>query len=240
MEVNADYTRRVVEKAAAAEWRASPAPGVERRMLDRVGDEIAVATSVVRYMPGSRFPVHEHERGEEFLVLEGVFSDASGDYGRGCYVRNPPGTSHAPWTDPGATILVKLRQFDGGDLREVAIDTTAAAWENGPGPGIRILRLHEFGNEEVLMCRLAAGTDVPPRDVPDGEEIYVVSGVLVDAEDTYGADTWIRNPPGRAAAYSAPEDAVIWLKRGHLHPRFGPDRFSAAELSDKAAPAVKS
>ena len=131
MQVNADYTRRAVEKPAEAVWRPSPAPGVERRMLDRVGDEIAVATSVVRYMPGSRFPVHVHERGEEYLVLEGVFSDSTGDYGRGSYVRNPPGTSHAPWTDPGATILVKLRQFEPDDLAHVVLDTTDPALWRG-------------------------------------------------------------------------------------------------------------
>jgi anti-sigma factor ChrR (cupin superfamily) len=34
--------------------------------------------------------------GEEFLVLEGTFSDERGDYPRGSYVRNPPGTAHAP------------------------------------------------------------------------------------------------------------------------------------------------
>ena len=105
-----------------------------------------------------------------------MFSDDSGDYGVGCYVRNPPGTKHAPWTDPGTTILVKLRQFDMNDLRQFALDTAAATWTRGSVPGTWVLPLHQFGAENVGMCRLSAGSLMPPRDVPRGEEIYVVSG----------------------------------------------------------------
>jgi len=49
-------------------------------MLDRIGDEVARATSIVRYAPHSRFSAHTHGGGEEFLVLDGVFQDEHGDY----------------------------------------------------------------------------------------------------------------------------------------------------------------
>ena len=235
MRINADYTQRAVEKPSAAKWRASPAPGVERRMLDRVGEEVAVATSVVRYAAGSRFPVHVHEHGEEFLVLDGVFSDSSGDYGPGCYVRNPPGTSHAPWTDAGTTILVKLRQFDHRDLRQFSVDTANAQWAPAEFPGCDVLRLHEFDTEIVAMYRLAAGARIPDRDVPGGEEIYVVAGAIDCDGEACEADTWIRNPPGAAAGFTAIEDSVLWIKRGHLHPSFGPDRWRAFEQKNASA-----
>jgi anti-sigma factor ChrR (cupin superfamily) len=222
MRINADYTKRVVETPSTAQWRPSPAPGVERRMLDRVGEEVAVATSVVRYAAGSRFPVHVHEKGEEFLVLEGVFCDDSGDFGAGSYVRNPPGTSHAPWTNEGTTILVKLRQFDMTDLAEVAIDTSAVQWSKGPVSGAEVVQLHEFDTERVAMLRLDGAVVMPSRDIPQGEEIYVVSGQIRDADGDYGPDTWIRNPPGTAAAFTATRPSVLWLKSGHLHPEYGP------------------
>jgi len=38
-------------------------------MLDRIGDEVARATSIVRYAPRSRFSAHTHGGGEEFLVV---------------------------------------------------------------------------------------------------------------------------------------------------------------------------
>jgi hypothetical protein len=34
MNLNADFTKRAVVHAATIDWKASPMPGVERRMLD--------------------------------------------------------------------------------------------------------------------------------------------------------------------------------------------------------------
>jgi anti-sigma factor ChrR (cupin superfamily) len=45
MNLNADFTKRAVVHAAKLDWKASPMPGVERRMLDRIGDEVACAAS---------------------------------------------------------------------------------------------------------------------------------------------------------------------------------------------------
>src|SRR5271166_6928854 len=85
--LNADFTLRAAVHAATLDWKASPMPGVERRMLDRIGGEVARATSIVRYAPGSSFAPHVHGGGEEFLVLEGVFQDEQGDYPAGTYIR---------------------------------------------------------------------------------------------------------------------------------------------------------
>jgi len=95
MHLNADFTKRAVVHAATLDWKVSPMPGVERRMLDRIGDEVARATSIVRYAPESRFSPHVHDGGEVF-VLEGVFQDEHGDFPAGCYVRNPPQSRHTP------------------------------------------------------------------------------------------------------------------------------------------------
>jgi len=96
MNLNSDFGARAAVHAARLDWTPSPIPGVDRRMLDRIGDEVARATSIVRYAPHSRFSPHTHGGGEEFLVLDGVFQDEHGDYPTGTYVRNPPATSHTP------------------------------------------------------------------------------------------------------------------------------------------------
>jgi anti-sigma factor ChrR (cupin superfamily) len=75
MELRSDFRLREVVYTPDLPWSPSPLAGVERRMLDRVGDEVARATSIVRYEPGSRFSAHTHDLGEEILVLEGTFSD---------------------------------------------------------------------------------------------------------------------------------------------------------------------
>src|SRR5689334_2682612 len=110
MRINSDFGKRALAQLSQMDWVASPMQGVERKMLDRIGDEVARATSIVRYAPNSHFSPHTHGGGEEFYVLEGVFSDEKGDYPVGTYVRNPIGSTHRPHSEGGCTIFVKLHQ----------------------------------------------------------------------------------------------------------------------------------
>jgi ChrR-like protein with cupin domain len=102
MNLNSDFGARAAVHAARLDWTPSPIPGVDRRMLDRIGGEVARATSVVRYAPHSRFSSHTHGGGEEFLVLDGVFQDEHGDYPAGTYVRNPRRAATRPVVSPAA------------------------------------------------------------------------------------------------------------------------------------------
>ncbi len=94
---------------------------------------------MVRYAPCSAFKSHTHDLGEEIPVLEGVFSDERGDYGPGTYLRNPPGSSHAPFCRTGCALFVKLRNHDPRDDRQVEIDTRTAAWRAGLVLGLRVM-----------------------------------------------------------------------------------------------------
>jgi hypothetical protein len=116
------------------EWVASPMKGVERRMLDRVGGEVARATSIVRYAPDSAFSPHTHTGGEEFLILDGVFQDEHGSFPAGTYVRNPPTSRHQPFSVPGTVMLVKLWQFRPEDRTHVVLhNVTSAPEQQGDG-----------------------------------------------------------------------------------------------------------
>ena len=122
MELNAEFSERVVVHSDQIDWVASPMVGVDRRMLDRIGGEVARATTIVRYAPNSVFSEHTHTGGEEFIVLDGVFSDEHGDYPVGSYIRNPPTSAHTPGSEPGCSIFVKLWQFAPDDRTQVKID----------------------------------------------------------------------------------------------------------------------
>jgi anti-sigma factor ChrR (cupin superfamily) len=74
MRINADFSTRAVVLPGDVDWVPSPMHGVDRQMLDRMGAESGHATSIVRYAPDSWFSEHAHTGGEEFIVLEGVFS----------------------------------------------------------------------------------------------------------------------------------------------------------------------
>ncbi len=217
-QVNADFSQRVVIDTAAEAWIPSPQPGVERRLLDRLGGEVARATSLVRYAPGSSFSDHVHGGGEELLVLEGVFSDERGDYPAGTYVRNPPGSKHQPFSRGGCTLFVKLHQFAKSDLQRVVIDTTTANWSVASEAGLSRVVLHQHRNEKVALVRFAPGARLPEDPHPGGEEVLVLEGVLSDEAGDYPAGTWVREPAGSAHAPFSREGCVIYVKEGHLPP----------------------
>jgi len=205
MKINADFSQRVVVKFDETEWVVSPMPGVERKMLDRIGEEVARATSIVRYAPGSAFSPHVHDGGEEYLVLDGVFRDEHGAFPKGTYVRNPPTSSHTPSAPDGATILVKLHQFDPADRTQVRVDTG-----DGAQPLFRDAR------EDVRMESWAPGAEVP-LDTAGGMEVFVISGGFSEGGDTLGPWDWLRLPDGaQATAKAGPEGARVWVKSGHL------------------------
>src|SRR5680860_572177 len=157
MDINADFSQRAAVHAANLPWTPSPVAGVDRRMLDRMGDEVARATSIVRYAPDSAFSPHVHTGGEEFLVLDGVFSDEHGDFPAGSYIRNPPQSRHTPGSVPGCTIFVKLWQFDLADRTHVRIDTGKMRFQPVSN-GVEVMPLFSDAHEDVVQERWAPGT----------------------------------------------------------------------------------
>jgi len=216
MNINSDYSQRAVVQSQDLPWVDSPAPGIQRKMLERDGGEVARATSIVRYAPGSSFPSHLHELGEEVLVLDGDFVDESGRYGAGAYLKNPPGSSHAPGSVGGCTLLVKLRHMDPQDAQAVRIDTGATAWLPGLVPGLSVMPLSEFGATHTALVRWAPGTRFNPHRHYGGEEIYVLEGVFEDEFGRYPAGTWLRSPHLSAHQPFSREGCIILVKVGHL------------------------
>ena len=217
MHLNADFSRRASVHAARLDWIASPMPGVHRRMLDRVGDEVARATSIVRYAPDSHFSPHVHGGGEEFLVLDGVFQDEHGDYPAGCYVRNPPTTRHTPGSADGCTLFVKLWQFDPADRTEVRIATAGQAFAPAVGrPLVSVLPLFEDAVEQVRLEQWAPGAQVRIA-ATKGLELLVLSGSFEEQGERFGEQSWLRMPPGATfAGVAGPEGCRVWAKSGHL------------------------
>lgn len=216
--INADFDRVVIERPEQAVWVDSPLPGVTRRMLDRVGGEVARATSLVRYAPNSRFDPHVHGGGEEILVLDGVFGDEAGHYPAGSYLRNPRGSRHAPYSGPGCLLLVKLHQFAADDAVQICHDTGTGDWEPGDAPGIERQWLHRHGREQVTLERWRAGSSVDRMAPPGGEELFVIEGELGEAAARYPAGTWLRNPAGTPRALTSTAGCKLYRKTGHLPP----------------------
>jgi len=217
MELNADFSQRVAVHAAKLPWIPSPMAGVDRRMLDRIGDEVARATSIVRYAPHSHFSPHTHGGGEEFLVLDGVFQDEHGDYPAGSYVRNPPTTRHTPGSEPGCVIFVKLWQFDPDDRTEVRIETGNTTFKSAPDrPGVEVTPLFKDEREEVRLERWTPGARIDLA-LPQGAEFLVLSGDFEEGGEMFADQSWLRLPAKATLQATAGADGCrVWLKTGHL------------------------
>lgn len=217
MDINADFSLRVVLHGASMAWVDSPVVGVQRRMLDRIGDEVARATTIVRYAPGSQFTAHTHGGGEEFIVLDGVFQDEHGDYPPGSYIRNPPTSRHTPGSAHGCIIFVKLWQFAPEDRTHVIVDMNKMGKIGDPvRRGVVVTPLFEDEHETVQLEHWEPGARVQ-LSYPDGAELLVLAGDFWDAGDRLHAMSWMRLPRGgRVAALAGSQGARVWIKQRHL------------------------
>jgi hypothetical protein len=217
MELNADFSQRVAVHAARVPWVASPMAGVDRRMLDRIGDEVARATSIVRYAPGSHFSPHNHGGGEELLVLEGEFSDEHGDFPAGSYIRNPPTSRHTPRSGLGCVLLVKLWQFDLADRTQVRIQTKERAFVPVTDrDGVAALELFQDRHEVVRLERWTANATISLAP-HDGAELLVIEGAFEENGERFEAQSWLRLPPSASiSAQAGATGCTVWIKTGHL------------------------
>ncbi|MCF2949400.1 cupin domain-containing protein [Paraglaciecola aquimarina] len=213
--LNMDFSQRIAINTNNLEWQPSPKAGVWRKPLAREDKERGHATSIVKYEPGASFSEHDHPLGEEILVLEGTFSDHSGDYKKGQYFRNPEGFKHAPFSQEGCTILVKLHQFQAVDDQHIQIDTNSQPWLAGQG-NLRVMPLHTHNTESTALVYWPANTKFKPHQHWGGEEIYVISGEFIDEQGRYPAGTWIRSPHLSSHNPYVEVDTLIWVKVGHL------------------------
>ena len=216
MRLNADFSQRASLAPESHQWVKSPQNGVERIMLDRIGEEKARATSMVRYAPRSYFPHHLHPGGEEILVLSGTFSADDKHYPAGWYLRNPPTSGHTPYSDEGAVIFVKLRQMSPDESDYVAIDTQDSAhWQQHSDRDVCPLFLDN--HEQVSVQRLNADERLFNEPIHGGAELLVLAGTLIDDGQVYSRGGWIRLPIGdHPQIKSGLEGATLYLKTGHL------------------------
>ncbi|BFM49432.1 cupin domain-containing protein [Marinomonas sp. THO17] len=210
--LNMDFSQAVLIDTDNVEWIGSPMTGVFRKPLAREEAERGHATSIVQYQPGSVFRPHPHPLGEEILVLEGTFSDETGDYHEGTYFRNPPGTSHAPHSHDGCLLLVKLHQFQLQDLNQISIDTSSI-WQSKDA---QILPLYQFDEERVYLVRMDQAHMFPDLSLSSSVEILLLSGEARYQGHSLTSGHWLRDPNFSLSSWQVMDKCFIWLKTGHF------------------------
>lgn len=215
MQINTDFTRPVTIRGDRYDWVPSTQTGVERMMLDRIGDEKIRATTIVRYAPHSSFPNHTHPGGEEILVLSGTFSDSTGDYPTGWYLRNPPASSHAPFSHQGTTIFVKLWQMRETEKETLRVDTNDPAnWKVIEGRETCPLFSNPF---ELVSLQKVPALNVVCELSLNATEILVVTGSVKHDGITYSQGSWLRLPKDSAATVTTEKQgATVFIKQGEF------------------------
>jgi len=216
-DLNGDMRRRATMDTGAMDWHPSPAGNVLRKRLHLVGEpESGQVTSLVRYLPGARFPEHDHPEGEEILVLEGTFSDHLGDATAGTHLLNPEGHRHAPYSGPGCLLFVKLRQYAGEGRPYRRTETDEMDWSAGAADGVEVKTLFEDARfpEVTRLERWAPGTAPAPFAVRGGREVFVLDGTLEDEHGRYGAGAWLRIPDQTPTSPRSPEGCILYVKEG--------------------------
>jgi anti-sigma factor ChrR (cupin superfamily) len=213
--LNMDFSQVACLRPDEQEWITSPADGVSRVHLERTEEESGHTTSLVKFEAGSYFPQHSHPNGEEVFVLEGVFSDEEGDYPAGTYIRNPPGSTHKPFTKEGCTLFVKLEQFQAGDIEHIVIRPEDQQWRQGIG-NLRVLSLHAFNTESTALVSWPKNEVFQAHSHMGGEEVVVINGKFIDEHGEYPGGTWLRSPHMSQHFPRVEEETLIYVKVGHL------------------------
>jgi len=217
MDVNADFSKRVVMHGDTLPWEQTPMLGVERRRLDRVATEPDRVTTIVRYEPESQFSQHVHSGGEEFIVLDGVFEDDYGDWPAGSYIRNPPQSRHTPGSKPGCTIFVKLQQFSREDRTFIHANRfKLGKVADRKRDNVSISPLFEDESESVRFEYWDASSSVEV-DASGGAEVFVLEGSVTESSDSLKKHGWLRAPLHTKLNFkTGAAGAIVWVKTGHL------------------------
>ena len=216
--LNQNFHEKVVLKSSQLTPVSSPCDGVERTLREiNENSEYAISTTMVEFKPNSVFNEHVHESGEELLVLEGTFSDEFGDYPAGTYIRNPHNTKHSPFSKNGCRLLVKLRQFNPMDNKQVIINTNNEPWLPGLVQGLKVMPLHNYEYESTALVKWDSNTEFSFHQHHGGEEIFVLKGTFYDEFGKYPEQTWIRSPHmSKHKPFTLSDGALIFVKTGHL------------------------
>ncbi len=97
-------------------------------------------------------------------------------------------------------------------MKRESVDTDKQDWRPFPeAPGVRykVLRHHEGRRGITLLLQFDAGAAYPAHRHPEGEEYFVLQGSLEDGGRTYGAHTYVWQPPGSVHRPASPDGCTL-------------------------------
>lgn len=101
-------------------------------------------------------------------------------------------------------------------LRPCIISAECGEWQMGRASGMHVLHIAHYPHQLILM-HWDEGCHIGFHRHPFGEEIFVLSGMLVDDQHfELRPGSWVRLPPGTGHSLQAKKATQILLRNGHL------------------------
>jgi quercetin dioxygenase-like cupin family protein len=116
----------------------------------------------------------------------------------------------------GRARLLAYREASVARCDPIVRSARQRVWRDGFNPRMRVVPL-AGGGQHVSLVAWQPGARTHDHSHPNGEEIFVLSGELRNANERYPAGTWLRLYPGARHAPFAEVSTVILLRHGHLH-----------------------
>lgn len=207
--INADVSAAAFMYSQEMDWHGSPSSLVSRKRFHLAGPaESGQVTSLVRYAQGATFPAHDHPSGEEILVIDGIFSDEAGDWRAGSYLLNPEGYRHAPFSQDGCLIFVKLRQYPG--VEHLAVNIEQIKQQHETSSTTRVLM--ESADEITYLVELDRGDELQ-RHENRVLECFVLDGRIRVDHCVMNKHDWFRLPSSSSDSYQLiPEKCRLYVK----------------------------
>jgi len=218
-EINGNYSAPIIVKTNLHDWHGNNKTNINRKRLEYISADGPRLTSLVQFPPGCAFAKCTHDRGEEFLVLTGDFSNNGKTYEPGTYVRNPPHTKFTSATKNGCTLLFKTGQFQKLDNKRVVVHVAdhENLWESTHEPGVSRAQLHQFLDETVSLYKIRPQCWATFRQYTHSIEILVCDGAVTADGIKYTTGTWFRYPPNSQIKITSITSVCLYVKKGKMH-----------------------
>lgn len=221
MPVNSDLTKFTVVCADDVAWETTEIEGIHCKTLERVLDTgLARETCLYKLDPGATFPSETLDERIEVFVIYGKFSDGTTEVGKYNYLRIPPGSKVQFRSETGCVIFFRRREERGSGGTRFSIDIgDSSNFEAWGERGSEKVPLEDPTEPSVgaWVGRMIPDLHIPNHDHANGEEIFILEGVIEDEYCAAGPRTWLRFPIGfRHAPFSQHNDVLMLVREGDV------------------------
>ena len=207
MSINIDYETAIDIDENSISWQKVENCEIYKKIFSKDDDK---ETALIRMEANESFKNSERTNSVEVFVLEGIYSNEFGDFGKGTYLKLPQEQENKIKTTSACKIFKKTN-YEQINKEKVIVDTSKSFWREGQG-NLQVMPL----SEQTALVKWPQNERFVPHTHWGGEEILVLSGTFIDEHGKYKMGTWIRSPHLSRHFPYVEEETIIFVKTGHM------------------------